>query len=188
MVASLENLDILVIAPTGMGKSLCFQVPAVAERHGLTLVVSPLLCEFEFVEGEERRLTNCTALMQDQIAALRKLEIPCAMLSSKTSPEEQKEVSRKPSFSSRARRRRSIHLQILSDMESGHPKNRLLYSRLELIVYESKLTRSLSSVTPERLSSAPFRQKLRILHKQQELIRLVVDEAHCISEWGHDFR
>ncbi|ORY42443.1 P-loop containing nucleoside triphosphate hydrolase protein [Leucosporidium creatinivorum] len=133
MEASLKGADILVIAPTGMGKSLCFQVPAVAERHGLTLVVSPLL-----------------SLMQDQIAALKRLEIPCAMLSSKTSPEEQKEI--------------------LNDMESGHPKNRLLY------------------ITPERLSSAPFRKKLRILHKQQELNRLVVDEAHCISEWGHDFR
>lgn len=44
MEASLLGSDILVIAPTGMGKSLCFQVPAVAEMHGLTLVVSPLLC------------------------------------------------------------------------------------------------------------------------------------------------
>lgn len=45
MKASLRGSDILVIAPTGMGKSMCFQVPAVAEKHGMTLVVSPLLCE-----------------------------------------------------------------------------------------------------------------------------------------------
>jgi hypothetical protein len=45
MKASLQGSDIVVIAPTGMGKSLCFQVPAVAEKHGLTLVVSPLLCK-----------------------------------------------------------------------------------------------------------------------------------------------
>ena len=45
MQAALRGSDILVIAPTGMGKSLCFQVPAIADEHGLTLVVSPLLCE-----------------------------------------------------------------------------------------------------------------------------------------------
>lgn len=45
MQAALRGSDILVIAPTGMGKSLCFQVPAVAESHGLTLVLSPLLCK-----------------------------------------------------------------------------------------------------------------------------------------------
>jgi hypothetical protein len=48
MKAALEGIDILVIAPTGMGKSLCFQVPAVAEQHGLTIVVSPLLCNSLF--------------------------------------------------------------------------------------------------------------------------------------------
>lgn len=48
MQAALRGSDILVIAPTGMGKSLCFQVPAIADDHGLTLVVSPLLCEFPF--------------------------------------------------------------------------------------------------------------------------------------------
>lgn len=104
MEASLKGSDILVIAPTGMGKSLCFQVPAVAERHGLTLVVSPLLCELEHVAGREMELTSCTALMQDQIAALRKLEVPCAMLSSKSSPEEQKEVSLESRLSCTAHR------------------------------------------------------------------------------------
>lgn len=46
MEAAILGADVLVIAPTGMGKSLCFQVPAVADDHGLTLVVSPLLCEY----------------------------------------------------------------------------------------------------------------------------------------------
>lgn len=49
MKVALQGSDVLVIAPTGMGKSLCFQVPAVAEKHGLTVVVSPLLCESNIV-------------------------------------------------------------------------------------------------------------------------------------------
>lgn len=61
MKASLQGSDILVIAPTGMGKSLCFQVPAVAERHGLTLVVSPLLCECPFTEEPNFTLTSQVA-------------------------------------------------------------------------------------------------------------------------------
>lgn len=47
MEAAIVGSDVLVIAPTGMGKSLCFQVPAVTDDHGLTLVVSPLLCEYD---------------------------------------------------------------------------------------------------------------------------------------------
>ncbi|KAM0789144.1 hypothetical protein ACM66B_003197 [Microbotryomycetes sp. NB124-2] len=133
MAASLQGSDVLVIAPTGMGKSLCFQVPAIAENHGLTLVICPLL-----------------SLMNDQVNALQKLGVPCAMLSSKVDREEQAEI--------------------LADMASGHPKNRLLY------------------ITPERLASANFHKQLKVLHRQNELNRLVVDEAHCISEWGHDFR
>lgn len=49
MTSALSGADILVIAPTGMGKSLCFQVPAVAVKHGMTLVVSPLLCELNLL-------------------------------------------------------------------------------------------------------------------------------------------
>jgi superfamily II DNA helicase RecQ len=88
--------------------------------------------------------------MKDQIAALRALDIPAAMLSSKSSRAEQD--------------------VILNDMGSGHPSNRLLY------------------ITPERLSSPAFKKRLALLVKQKELRRLVVDEAHCMSEWGHDFR
>ena len=75
-------------------------------------------------------------------------------------------------------------------MASGHPKNRLLYSEPSR-GHGGKRVRtddSLDAVTPERLSSANFRKQLKLLHKNQELNRLVIDEAHCISEWGHDFR
>lgn len=82
--------------------------------------------------------------MQDQVRALKGLEIPAEMLTSKTTKAAQK--------------------AIYKDMESGHPKNRLLY------------------ITPERLSSPHFDKRLKILYQQKELSRLVIDEAHCISE------
>lgn len=55
-------------------------------------------------------------------------------------------------------------------METGHPRTRLLY------------------VTPELCSGSRFRERLQLVHKQKELARIAIDEAHCISEWGHDFR
>lgn len=60
--------------------------------------------------------------------------------------------------------------KIQQDLESGHPITRLLY------------------VTPELCSGARFRERLQVVHKQKELARIAIDEAHCISEWGHDFR
>ncbi|KAJ6508301.1 ATP-dependent DNA helicase [Mycena sanguinolenta] len=131
--AAVRGADIFVLAPTGMGKSLCFQVPAVAESHGVTIVVSPLL-----------------ALMKNQVSGLREKHIAAASFTSETSFTEKKEITH--------------------DLSSGHPVNRLLY------------------ITPEKLCSGEFMQILTKLYEQKELNRLVVDEAHCISEWGHDFR
>ncbi|KAI0688963.1 P-loop containing nucleoside triphosphate hydrolase protein [Earliella scabrosa] len=125
--------DVLVIAPTGMGKSLCFQVPAVAAEHGVTVVVSPLL-----------------ALMKNQIAKLRELGVPVASLTSEASSQDR--------------------AYVLQDLRSEEPSIRLFY------------------VSPEKFCTSEIRGIMLDLNSRDELNRLVVDEAHCISEWGHDFR
>lgn len=99
----LKGCDVLVVAPTGLGKSVCFQVPAVTIEYGITIVVSPLLGE-SFLINERADLS---ALMRDQVSSLKEKGITAYQLSEKSSIEDIREVKRQ--------------------LRMGHPQLRLLY-------------------------------------------------------------
>jgi len=129
--ASLNNEDIIVLMPTGGGKSLCYQFPA-TQVEGITIVISPL-----------------KSLIQDQIDALKKKKINVCSFYGDTSFHDKEDLM----------------------INMGEYKYLLIYT------------------TPETLSSNYLLvSKLQEMYEQKKLKRIVIDEAHCISSWGHDFR
>ncbi|MEO0800971.1 MAG: DNA helicase RecQ [Cyanobacteria bacterium J06642_2] len=127
---ALAGRDLLVLMPTGGGKSLCYQLPALL-APGVTLVISPLI-----------------ALMQDQVMGLQDNGIAATFLNS-----------------------------TLSIAELRSREATLLRGDIDLLY-----------IAPERLLQSEFWPTIEALQKKVGITRIAVDEAHCVSEWGHDFR
>lgn len=151
---TMSKVDVILVAPTGGGKSLCFQLPAVCDT-GLTLVVSPLI---SLMGSSKTSSSSSQAILinfiaEDQLYSLRKRGIPAELLSATTEAETANRVHK-----------------FLND--SGYS------SQLKLLY-----------VTPERMAkSKRLMSALQKSYQNKKLERIAIDEVHCCSIMGHDFR